>query len=34
MPGADQSVAFWIVCVMCVVVVIGEVILFRKKRWL
>ncbi|MFT5032200.1 MAG: zinc transporter [Bermanella sp.] len=34
MPGADESVAFWVVCLMCITVVIGEIILFRRKRWL
>ncbi|HCS28405.1 MAG TPA: zinc transporter ZntB [Spongiibacteraceae bacterium] len=34
MPGAEESIAFWLVCGICVLVVVGEVILFRRKRWL
>lgn len=34
MPGEGESIAFWLVCAICVVVVTGEVILFRRKRWL
>lgn len=34
MPGADDGIAFWVVCAMCIAVVVGEVILFRRKRWL
>ena len=34
MPGADNGWAFWVVCGICVTVVVWEVLLFRKKRWL
>lgn len=34
MPGAEASIAFWLVCAICVIVVVGEVFLFRRKRWL
>ena len=34
MPGAEENIAFWLVCGICVLVVVGEVILFRRKRWL
>ncbi len=34
MPGADSGWAFWAVCAICVTVVVWEVLLFRKKRWL
>ncbi len=34
MPGADNGWAFWAVCGICVAVVVWEVLLFRKKRWL
>ncbi|WP_372797629.1 CorA family divalent cation transporter [Litorivivens sp.] len=34
MPGADEALAFWLVCGICVTVVVWEIWLFRKKQWL
>lgn len=32
-PGADNSHAFWLFMVMLIAIVIGQVILFRWKKW-
>lgn len=34
MPGVDDAAAFWIVCVLLVILGIGAWLLFRIKRWL
>lgn len=34
MPGADEALAFWLVCGICIAVVVWEIWLFRKKQWL
>ena len=34
MPGAESSVAFWIVCLLCVGVGVGLLALFRKLKWI
>lgn len=34
MPGADNSVAFWIVCLLCAGFGVGLVALFKKLKWL
>jgi len=34
MPGVDSSAAFWITCAMMVVILIIELIIFRKLKWL
>ncbi len=34
MPGADDSIAFWIVCLLCGIFVIAEYLLFKFMRWL
>ena len=34
MPGVDSPYAFWITCSLLVVLVIGEVYLFKKLKWI
>lgn len=34
MPGVDASYAFWITCGLLVLVLIGEVLLFRRLKWI
>ena len=34
MPGMDDPQAFWIVVVLCVAVLVGLMLLFKKLRWL
>lgn len=34
MPGTDNPAAFWIACAAMLLIAIGEVVLFRKLRWL
>ena len=34
MPGVDSGDAFWIICGLLVVVIVAEVILFRRLKWL
>jgi zinc transporter len=34
MPGADDPSAFWAVCLMLAVIVIAEIYLFKRKRWM
>ncbi len=34
MPGTESGAAFWVVCIMLVVLVVVEVIYIRIKRWL
>ncbi|EKV29804.1 Magnesium and cobalt transport protein CorA [Caenispirillum salinarum AK4] len=34
MPGTDSDAAFWIVCGLLTVVVMLEVLIFRRKRWI
>ena len=34
MPGVDSAYAFWITCGVLVVLVIGEVYLFKKLKWI
>jgi len=34
MPGTDSPWAFWIACALMLVIALGELVLFRKWRWL
>lgn len=34
MPGVDSSIAFAVVCVLLVVIGLGQIWFFRRKRWL
>ena len=34
MPGVGDSLAFWIVVVLCVAVLLATLLLFRKWKWL
>ena len=34
MPGTDSPWAFWIACALMVLIALGELMLFRKWRWL
>ena len=34
MPGVGNSTAFWIVVVLCVLVLLATLLLFRKWKWL
>ncbi len=34
MPGADNSTAFWIVCLLCVGVGLGLLAIFKKLKWI
>lgn len=33
MPGVDSGLAFWIVCILLVVVGVGQYLLFRRWKW-
>jgi len=33
-PGVEDPYAFWSVCAMLVVLVVVEIVLFKKKKWL
>jgi zinc transporter len=34
MPGVNDATAFWIVVVLCVIVLVLTLLLFRKWKWL
>jgi zinc transporter len=34
MPGVEYDYAFWIACLLMVLVFIGEVALFRRLKWI
>jgi zinc transporter len=34
MPGVESSSAFWVTCILLVVIVAGEIWLFRRMKWI
>lgn len=34
MPGANNSIAFWIVCGLCLAFALSAIILFKKLKWI
>ncbi len=34
MPGVDNPYAFWIACLIMIAIIIGEVMIFRRLKWL